>query len=193
MWWFSDEMMLADWEYAVELFTALYGLGVPSGLMCRPEAIRGDRAKVLAAAGVQLVAMGVECGNENFRREWLNRRESNDRIAEAFAACRTAGIFTVSYNIVGWPVAHDDQLTARTVEFTRRIKPGYAQWTFFYPLPGAELYDYCVERDLIDPAKAGDPGWYGESVLRGVSMGETRRRIERECNPHGFPFRARSL
>ncbi|MHA1470228.1 MAG: hypothetical protein ACTSSP_06655, partial [Candidatus Asgardarchaeia archaeon] len=53
----------------------------------------------------------------------------------------------------GYPVDYDAQLTKETLALNVRIKPDFMGMSFFYPFPGTQLYDYCIEHDKIDPVK----------------------------------------
>ncbi len=190
LFYFGDEMIFSRRGYAAELFERIRGeLGVPYGCMARVESISPEVVELLAATGCRYLAMGIECGDEEFRRTWLNRRMSNAQIERAFGLVRAAGIFTTSFNMIGYPVPDDDRLTERTVELNLRIGVDYAQVSVFYPFPGTRLHAHCLEHDLIDPDRAAATAdYFGDSVLRGVNLRERRQEIDRLLNPRGFRF-----
>ena len=157
--------------------------------MIRVEHATAENTDLLKETGCRYVAMGIECGDEAFRKRFLNRNMSDARLAEGFGRFRARGIFTTSFNMIGFPVDYDDALTEATVRLNRKIRPDYCQVSIFYPFPGTRLYGYCVEKDLIDPERAaGQSRYYEESVLRGRSVKEIRRAMMRRLNPHGFRF-----
>jgi radical SAM superfamily enzyme YgiQ (UPF0313 family) len=170
--YFGDEMILSNVEYAIHLFQTLReNLNVPFGCMARVECITPELVKELADAGCRYIAMGIECGNEEFRREHLNRRMSNGQIERAFELVKQAGIFVTSFNMIGYPVEFDDQLTQETVKLNQKIRPDFVQISVFYPFPGTPLYQHCLDYDLIDHEKlAKTRHYFGESVLKGVSV-----------------------
>jgi radical SAM superfamily enzyme YgiQ (UPF0313 family) len=151
---FGDDMSLADTKYAKNLFTLLKSeLSVPYGCMSRVECIDEEMVDLLKRTGCKLVTLGVECGDESFRRKYLNRFMSNDQIRKAFWLLKKAGIRTISFNMIGYPFENDDKLTKITADFNRELSPDFVQVTWFYPFPGTKLYDYCVENDLINKNK----------------------------------------
>jgi len=133
--------------------------------------------------------MGIECGDEYFREKYLNRRMSNERIKDAFARVKNADIFVTSYNMIGFPFENDSYLTEKTVELNKEIQPDYAQFSIFYPFPGTELYEFCLEKDLIDEdKKANTKQYFSESILKGFNLKNKIREINLTFNPDGFQF-----
>lgn len=180
----EDEMLFFNRELATEVFEGLNRLGVKSGAMARVESIDQELVDMLASNGLRFMAIGVECGDEEFRREFLNRRMANEQIEHAVALLKGAGIYTKTLNMIGYPVPGDDELTRQSVAFTDKLAPDAAQFTIFYPFPGTKLYDYCLENDLIDPAKwNAASNYYDDSVLRGVSLAKVRNELEARFNP----------
>jgi radical SAM superfamily enzyme YgiQ (UPF0313 family) len=109
-----------------------------------------DIVKVMKETGGEYLAMGVECGDEEFRKRVLHRNMSNERIEEAFRVCKEVGIGTCAFNVIGWPVVEDEELCRKTVQLNEKLKADIMQVTWFYPFPGTEMYEKCVEEDLID-------------------------------------------
>lgn len=190
LFYFGDEMIMADAGYARDLFRTLHRrLGLPFGCMIRVEHATAENADLLNETGCRYVAMGIECGDETFRKRFLNRNMSNARLVEGFGQFRARGIFTTSFNMIGFPVPYDDALTEATAQLNRKIRPDYCQVSIFYPFPGTRLHDYCVEKDLIDRERmAGRSRYYEESVLRGRAVQTIRRALMQRLNPHGFRF-----
>jgi radical SAM superfamily enzyme YgiQ (UPF0313 family) len=190
LFYFGDEMILADADYARELFTAIgRRLDLPYGCMIRVEHATDETARLLAQTGCRYVAMGIECGDEAFRKGFLNRKMSNRRIREGFKRIRARGIFTTAFNMVGYPVENDDALTESTVRLNEAIQPDYCQVSIFYPFPGTRLYDHCVQNDLIDRERmTGQNRYYEESVLKNRSVQGMRKAMMQRLNPQGFRF-----
>lgn len=181
MFYFEDEMLFFDRNRVVDLCRGLATLGVNYGAMARVEYLTPEIVELLAETGCRYIAIGVECGDENFRRDVLNRKMGNEAIEVAVRMLKAAGIYVWTLNMIGYPVEYDDELTEATIQFNKRIAPDGAQFTIFYPFPGTKLHQYVVERDLIDTAKAKEAfNYYDDSVLEGVSYGKYRREIQRQ-------------
>lgn len=166
---FGDEMVVFDEGYVSELFPRIRDeVQMPYGCMARVEHVTPSLVELLRTTGCQYVGMGVECGDERFRREFLNRHMSNDQIIEAFDRLRAIpSIKLTSYNMCQYPVPYDDELTQATHALNARLRPDIMQMSIFFPLRGTKLYDYCVEHDLIDwGAMANSDDVFTRSVLR---------------------------
>jgi len=167
--YFGDEMITFDKRFVAELFTAVHKeVGIPYGCMFRADTVDDDLVDLLRRTGCTYVASGVECGNEEFRRRWLNRRDSNTQLKAAFRLLRTIpDIWITTYNMRGFPVSFDNRLTVATRRLNNRLRPNHSQMTWFFPLPGTRLYDYCTERDLIDMSLIGSSeDYFRRSVIR---------------------------
>lgn len=189
LFYFGDEMMLRQSKYCVDLFTRIHKeVQVPYGFTARPEHINAGIVGVMKNTGCKYAAMGVECGDEIFRKTKLNRKNSNKEIAEAFRLCKEAGMFTTAFNMIGYPYPNDNELTRATVDFLKEIKPDFSQVTAFYPLPGTPMYEFCMEHGMIDGQKV-QAGYYNSSIL--IDKPEIAKQlddIDRELNPNGFVF-----
>ncbi|MBL7214024.1 MAG: B12-binding domain-containing radical SAM protein [Desulfobacteraceae bacterium] len=186
--YFGDEMMLSDKHYARELFTATHReIGLPYGCMARVEMVDYELIRHMAVTGCHYIGMGIECGDQKFRYEFLNRKMSNTQIKRAFALAKEAGIYTLSFNMIGFPVEYDEELTEATVNLNLDINPGFASFSIFYPIPGTRLYQYCVDCDLIDREKERLVKDYAdESILRGISLSQKKKEIEAFVNAECF-------
>lgn len=173
--YFGDEMILFDEPYVIELFERVKSdLNMPYGCMTRVERVTPSVVDLLRRTGCGYVAMGIECGNEQYRREFLNRQMSNEQIINAYAALRTIpGIALTAFGMKGWPVPHDDELTKETLALMDLVRPDHRQVSTMYPFPGTRVRQYCEENDLLDPEKLERvEDVFSESVLRDWPKGE---------------------
>ncbi|MCP3951231.1 MAG: B12-binding domain-containing radical SAM protein [Desulfobacterales bacterium] len=194
LFYFGDEMILAETDYARNLFDRIKSeLNVPYGCMIRVEHVTPAIAGLLHKTGCRYVGMGIECGDEDFRKKRLHRFMTNAELMAGFELIKAAGIFATSFNMIGFPFEKDELLTESTIRLNQAIKPDFAQVTIFYPFPGTQLYDHCIQNDLIDPDRlAEQTRYHNESVLRGYSLGVRRDQVADLLNPHGFQFRLKS-
>jgi anaerobic magnesium-protoporphyrin IX monomethyl ester cyclase len=148
---FGDEMIFSDFKYTKKLLELVKEkINIPYICLSRVEHINDEVIDLLKRTGCTGISMGIECGDEEFRRKHLNRFMSNDSIIKAFNLLKKAGIWTLSFNMIGFPFDYDDKLTKQTAILNKLINPNFVQVTWFYPFPGTKLYDYCVANDLID-------------------------------------------
>ncbi len=184
LFYFADDMILFNTSYITELFTAIKEeIKVSYGCMGRVEKMGQDTINLLASTGCKYIAMGVECGDEEFRKTHLNRHMTNDQIINAFDLCKEVGIFTTSFNMIGYPFVYDNRLTESTIKLNRRLKPGFTQITIFYPFPGTKLHKYCVKHNLIDHKREGTFATYHiHSLIKGYDLQDRKAKIVAEFN-----------
>jgi len=146
----NDDVFTINKEY-VENFCKLYKkeIGYPFEINTRVENLTLDMLEILKDAGCYRVAMGLEQGDEKFRREVLNRPMSNKKILEAFSLAKQVGLKTKTFNIVGFPFETVEN-HMETVRMNRQIQPSSIVIYIFEPYPGTPLYDVCIENNFIE-------------------------------------------
>jgi len=145
----NDDVFTVNHKY-VQKFCDVYEKEItyPFEINTRVENLSIDMLKSLKSAGCYRVAMGIEQGNEKFRREILNRRMSNASIEEGFALAKKVGIRTKSFNIVGFPF-ETYKIHMDTVNLNRKVQPSSIVIYIFEPYPGTALYDMCVKNNFM--------------------------------------------
>ena len=114
--------------------------------------ITENRARLLKEMGCFQVNMGIEAGNEEYRRRVLNRPNmSNDKIISAFMMLKDAGIRVSSYNIIGVPWQNRKGVF-ETIELNRAIQPHRINVSIYIPFKGTQL----TERLIKDGHIGGD-------------------------------------
>ncbi len=153
--YFGDEMILFNQEYVAELFNRVKEkVQLPFGCMVRVEHVTPVTMLLLKQTGCRYVAMGVECGNEQFRREYLGRYMTNQQIIDAFQLLKTIpDIKLSSFVMTKFPVPYTESLDEDTQRLVDKLEPDIKQKNTFHPFPGTKMYDYCVKHKLIDWTK----------------------------------------
>lgn len=146
----NDDVFTINKGY-VEEFTKAYkkGIGYPFEINTRVENLTLEILQMLKDAGCYRIAMGLEQGDEKFRKEILNRPMSNSKIEEAFIMAKKVGIMTKTFNIVGFPFETAD-IHMGTVNLNRKIQPSSAVIYIYEPYPGTPLYDMCIKNNFIE-------------------------------------------
>ncbi|TRZ53483.1 MAG: radical SAM protein [Dehalococcoidia bacterium] len=109
-----------------------------------------EKVKVLRNMGCVTIGMGIESGNENIRRDILNRRMSNEKIVTAFNLVKDYGIRVSSYNMIGLPFETRENIFD-TIELNRRCKPATSSVVFLEPYPKTEIHTIGVDNGFIEP------------------------------------------
>ncbi|MFH1968571.1 MAG: radical SAM protein [bacterium] len=146
---FADDIFTLDKNY-VDKFCEQYKkeVDVPFEANSRIETSSYEIFKTLKDAGCFKIHIGIESGDEDFRKNKLNRNMSNKQIIDAFYMARKAGLQTKSYNIVGFP-CETPEIHKKTVRINQEIMPDGHVCYIFQPYPGTKLNDVCKERGFI--------------------------------------------
>ncbi|MBI5498612.1 MAG: B12-binding domain-containing radical SAM protein [Deltaproteobacteria bacterium] len=147
--YFSDEVFPLAGGWFAEFADGMRRIGSPRfSVLARCEVITPERVRRLREAGCIRVAMGVEHGNERYRREMLGKRLGDAVIRRAFAAAKAAGLLTQAFCMVGLPF-ETDELVEETMRFLPSLGPDATTCQVFNPLPGSRLHELCRRRGLL--------------------------------------------
>ena len=94
---------------------------LPFWIQTRPETITEERIKLLKKMNVSNINVGIEHGNEKYRKEMLQRAMSNDLIISALKILDNANIPVTVNNILGFP-DETRELVFDTINLNRSIK-----------------------------------------------------------------------
>lgn len=125
-------------------------IGVPFNCFLRFDTVEEELLSLLRKAGCYSVHLSVDSISAHVRENILGRKMRKVDIAEKLAMIRDHGIRTwVNYMLAAPESTLDDDL--RTIDLSRKCKVTYASYSTTVPTAGTGLYDYCVEKGLIDP------------------------------------------
>jgi len=138
---FVDDNIIADREYARELFRALKPLGKRWVSQCSIEiADDADLLRLAREAGCRGLFVGVETLSAENLAEMEKGFNDSRGYRRKIAAIRRSGIGVVAGVIVG--LDHDDAAVfERTLAFLNKTGIDAAQVNILTPLPGTPLYD----------------------------------------------------
>lgn len=148
---FNDAIlnMFPEWFYP---FMKLYKERVNLKFTCnlRFDHIDEEMCRVLADCGCYLVTIGLENGNDEFRKKYLRRSMNNEQIIKVAQWLRNFGVSVHTYNIIGLP--HETlALTLETVKLNAKLKADSEIVSFFCPYPATDLREIAVEGGFLDP------------------------------------------
>ena len=161
------ESFLTTSRERLQQFSTRYPAEVrlPFWIEARPESITAEKMRLLEDCGCEGISVGVESGDEGFRRTLLNRRMSNAKIVKAFEILARSRLRVSANNVIGFPT-ETRELIFETIELNRQL-PGVAgvMCSLYNPYHGTRLREIAEERGYIDKdALAGD--YRKESILR---------------------------
>lgn len=112
----------------------------------RVNEVNEETLSWMKKAGCKAIQFGLESGNE----EILSRFKKLDKakIVKAIEITNKAGIESHGYFMFGLP-GETNATMNDTIAFAKSLKLHSAGFTSATPFPGSELWDYCVENNLI--------------------------------------------
>jgi len=150
--WADTFFAYTDKEF--DEFVEMYNdIKIPFWCQARPEQITEERIRQLRSVGLHRMALGIEHGNEEFRRRVINRKVSNEVIIKAFQIVSDyalpAGVSV--NNIVGFPT-ETPELVMDTIELNRSIedKVDTMNCYAFTPYHGTPLRELSVKMGYIE-------------------------------------------
>jgi radical SAM superfamily enzyme YgiQ (UPF0313 family) len=176
---FPADTFLAMPDYHFEEFAAMYQeIRLPFWCQTRPETVTAAKARTLERMGCVALAVGIEHGNERFRREVVQRSYTNDLLVECMNNLKGTSIHVTVNNIVGLPT-ETRELTWDSIRLNRRIQHVvHTQNVFhFVPYHGTPLRRLAVQKGYIADDTKVEPNTrdtvldmpqYRRDAIRGV-------------------------
>lgn len=147
--YFTADTFLALNNKEFDEFIEMYSkIKLPFWMQTRPETMTDYRMKKLKEVGIHRMSIGLEHGDEKFRREVIGRRISNEKIIEAFDIADKYNIPVTVNNIVGFP-DETRELAQQTVEINTKINMDTTNCYAFTPFHGTPLRSYSVRKGYI--------------------------------------------
>jgi len=146
---FWDELFLSNLKF-VRAFFEIYQerIRLPFSINSRVEVMNEEFCHTAAEAGCHTIWFGIESGDEEYRARMLGRKMTNKQVIRAADNCRKAGIFRLTFNIVGAPLETAANMR-KTLELNRRIAPEFFFFFPYIPLRGTPLYKIAEKEGLL--------------------------------------------
>jgi anaerobic magnesium-protoporphyrin IX monomethyl ester cyclase len=146
---FLDDILPMRMDWFRE-FARLYKqkIGIPYTARCLVNIVRPEVVETLAESGCYEVTFGVEAGDEAYRRDVLKRRQTDEKIVEAFQLCRQHGITTRANMMVGLPYEGMRDMI-KGVKLCSKLNAKFFLVSTFFPTPSTELYQVCLKEGYI--------------------------------------------
>lgn len=149
--YFVDDSFLARPKREIDDFCDMYGeFRLPFWMNTRPETCTPEILRRLKEIGAYRFSLGVEAGNEQFRRIVLRRHGSNEAIRRHFDVIANSGVAFSINLIIGFP-GETRELVMDTVRFVRTLR-GYDTLTvsIFTPYHGTVLREVAVKNGWLE-------------------------------------------
>lgn len=149
MFFFADDEFSMNIERLRKL-KDLYVKNVKLPFHCqiRIDLLNEERIKLLKGMGCYSLTFAIEIGNEDIRKQLLNRNISNQQIIDGGNKLRKYGIKFRVENMIGLP---NETLKERfeTLNLNIKVKPNYAWVSIFQPFPNTALGEICRKNNFL--------------------------------------------
>ncbi len=149
--YFCSDTLLAWSSREFDEFIEIYSdYKFPFVCHTTPETISSDKMDKLVTIGLKLMNIGVQHGNEAFRRDVLKRRMSNKELKKRFEIASSSGALTSADFIMGFPL-ETPALAQDTIKFSREIKATVKGCSLFVPYHGTALRELAIKKGYLEP------------------------------------------
>ena len=107
----------------------------------------GDEIRKLKDYGLKAVIVGFESGSQRIL-DFIGKGTTVEQNMLAGEILHKSGIKIVGNFMIGLPTEQKDEMDA-TALLAEKIRPTIASCSFFSPMPGSHIYDYCNDNELI--------------------------------------------
>jgi len=114
----------------------------------RVDTINGEMIREMKRSGCNCIYYGVESANPKILNEFYRKRISLDQAVDAVKKTKENGILTVCSFIIGAPMETKDDMM-RTLKFSIKLNPDYAQYSILTPYPGTEIYEEAKRKGWL--------------------------------------------
>jgi len=126
-------------------------VNLPFQCNLRLDLVDEDQASRLKKAGCDLIAFGLETGNEELRKKILKKNISNREILNSCKLLKSYGIRIKANNMLGLP-GETLKDAIETLQLNIDIHTDSSWVGLFQPFPGLELTEYAIEHGHYYPA-----------------------------------------
>lgn len=123
-------------------------IGLPFYIQTRSETVKEDYVKKLKEVNISTIAIGIEHGDEEFRKRYLNRHMHNEDLKRAFDILHKHGIRSTANLIIGMPY-EEENMFKKTVKLLREINPKSYSINYFQPYRGTRMRGAAVKLGYI--------------------------------------------
>ena len=142
--------MYKEWFYE---FMPMYieRINLPFNCNLRFDVLDEEMVRMLKEGGCYMIDIGLENGNEEFRRKYLHRNMKNDMLIQQAKWFRKYKITALTYNIVGLPY-ETIELSLETIKLNAKLDVDKVIPNIFYPYPMTILEKTAKDGGFIDPS-----------------------------------------
>lgn len=116
----------------------------------RVDTVNPETLRKMRQAGVRWICFGVESGDQQIL-DRMGKKITVEQIRSAFRLARAADLFIAGNFMIGH-IGETRATALATIDLACELDQDYTSFAIAIPLPGSELYQYCVESGILLPA-----------------------------------------
>lgn len=168
-----SESFLSGSLNRVKEFVDMYRqFSIPFWFNTRPEDITEEKVKLIKEIGCKRISIGLEHGNEEFRKKILRRNYSND---DFLKACMVLKSYDISFSIniiIGFPYETRDMIFD-AIALLRKIKPEGISTHIYNPYRGSQIRKVCEKEGMIRPDLIAEDFFQMDYILNNPTISKT--------------------
>ena len=147
---FMDDSFTINSKKAVEFCNALINnkLNITWSCLTRVDIISDSLIALMKKAGCTKIVVGIESGNERVL-QFINKNITLNMIRNAVAILKKHKMYWAGFFLFGLPTETEAEVLD-TLHFMKELRPDWAHISIFTPYPETELYDFCINENIID-------------------------------------------
>lgn len=145
--WFVDPLFPPSKSLGLKILSYMIkrGIGKKMSWDCetRAQIIDDELAEALKESGCELVALGIEGGNDKIL-ENINKKQTVEEVRKAVKSLKKYGIRVMGLYMLGTP-GENEKLAEETIKFARNLGTYGAKFSITVPYPGTELWENYIK------------------------------------------------
>ena len=135
----------------------------------RTDVFSEEVAELLVRLGTEEISFGIETVSPKLLK-FIDKRNKVEDAYRAIKRCRDYG-FSVKMNVMLGIPTQDEEDYSLTLDFVKEVKPDAINYFYFFPFPGSELFDYCIDNDYMPENYTIDNllDWSSDSLSTGYN------------------------
>ena len=148
--YFNSETFLAMSEAEFDAFVAMYrDIKLPFWMQTRIETLTEKRIAGLEEVNCNRISIGLEHGDEVFRKTIVGKGFSNERMVDTFKLFRNSRIPITVNNILGFP-GETRELIFETIRLNRQLGADSYNAYYYTPYRGTALREDAVRQGYVE-------------------------------------------
>ncbi|MHC9543658.1 MAG: radical SAM protein [Vulcanimicrobiota bacterium] len=145
----SESFLSGDINRVKKFMEVYKPFSLPFWFNTRPEDISEEKVKIIKEIGCKRISIGLEHGNELFRKQYLYRNYTNEKFLNACDILRSYQIsFSVNV-ILGFPY-ETREMVFETINLLRNAKSDGISTHIYSPYHGSEMRELSIKEGMLD-------------------------------------------